>query len=198
MFRKGARGAVEASEVQPLVQVRHAVGMDRLQSHGDLESTGDLLCKFDDPRPDGARVRLYRDRLERARHRCNAHRIVRRNSSDIEEVARVVELESIGRRRRHHGERALHLAGQRTGWRRPVDGILPQVAERAGERTLRASGEKRQRLLSVPIRAALLLDERPVRHKRIAVQLRWTETPDPCVVRGDRHTAVCSVSKWLR
>src|ERR1700682_2363292 len=105
--------------------------MNSLESDSDFESSGDLACERDRLGPNGVGVRLDGDSSELRRQRRNPDKILRWDGSLVEEIARVVKLESIRNRVVEPLKHALQLRGQRTGWCWTVDRPSPQVAERA-------------------------------------------------------------------
>src|SRR5260221_13415973 len=122
-----------------------------------------------------------------------------RHGSSVEEVARIVQFESVGRRFAERAKNILELTNQRAVRRCAVNRPLPEVAERAGERTFRAGEKNGECALDRSAGAPLLADHRPVRLVRINLRLRRTQAPDPPASGRSAHTmAACSASKCLR
>ena len=91
--------AVESKELQSLVELLDGDRMNRFETHGDFEPAGKQRSKFERHRADRTRVRFHGDRGERARQLRQAWKILLRHRPPIEEVARVVKLQSRGKRR---------------------------------------------------------------------------------------------------
>jgi hypothetical protein len=95
VVQKKARGTIEASQIQPLIQLRCSDWMNRLQSYSYLESSGNLLRKLERGGPDRVRMGLHGNSSERRCERSNSPKVGQRDGAPIEEIARVVKLDSL-------------------------------------------------------------------------------------------------------
>src|SRR4029078_4576638 len=119
---------------------------------------------------------------ERRAQLSDPRQIFARHGTTIEEVARGVEFDALNRSGPHAGEGRLDLRGKGATRRGAVDRVSPQVAERTGERALRAGEKDRRRPLDDSMRTPLILDQNPVGLPRIDGRLRRphaTKSPGP-------------------
>ena len=172
--------------------------MNRLESHRDFEPPRDLAART---RASCGPIVLACDSTVTAANDAasarNSGTILRRHGPLVEEVARVVELESIRRPdRRAPGGRRSSCRGQRTRRRWTIDRPSPQIAERARERTLGAGEKDRERPLDRSVRPALFLEQGAVRRVRIYVRPsadEGSESADPSPARS--HDAPRAASR---
>src|SRR5258706_12780392 len=160
--------------------------MNRLESCRDFEASRDPSRELEGLRPDRVGMRFHGDCGERRCQLRNAEQVLRGNGALIKEVARVVKLEPIPRLVVARIENALELPGQRTTRRRAVKSPLPEVTERARERTLRAGEKNREGLLDLSIWPALVLEHRTVRRVCIYGCLARPKTPNSVIVVDSR------------
>src|ERR1700693_1924961 len=173
--------------------------MNRLKPHRDFEPSGYSLCERDRPGAYRIRVRLDGDTSERGGQFRDPQKVSWWNRSLVEEIARVVKLESLWYHAGKRFQSALQLTDQRTRCRWTVRGPSPQVAERTRERTLGTREKDCKRPLDLSVGAALVLDQSAVGPIRIYLRLGRAETPNPPIgCRGTHTTAACRVSKCRR
>src|SRR3954451_5259662 len=110
-----------------------------------------------------------RDSGERTHQRCERFDVAGGYRSTVEEIAGVIELDTIWKRPLQGRKHLLKLPGKSTGRCRAVNCPLPQVTERACKWAFRSSEKNRQCLLDYSARPPLLFDNRPVRAKGIDV-----------------------------
>ena len=106
------RRLIESLEIEPFVEVRGRDRMNRLESDSDFETSGDLSRERKRAGANGVGVRLDGDSRERRGQSRDSGKILRRNRSLIEEIAGVVDLESIRHRTIKRLKNGLQLIGQ--------------------------------------------------------------------------------------
>src|SRR5512138_3549880 len=162
--------------------------MDRLESHRDLETSGDRPGEVAAARTDETRVRFDGygcERLEKSRERVE---ILRRHRSRVEEIAGVVQLDAVRRLAgAKPGERPAQLLRQRAAGRRTFECVPPEVAKRARERALAPCEENRQRALEMAARPPLHLREHGKGAPGIDGISGRAEGSNPPVLGGEAH-----------
>jgi hypothetical protein len=157
------RGTVEVVEGHPLVQPGQGPGMDGLQSHGHFQAAGQALREAQAAAADQAGMAFHGDAGERGGQGEDLLFVFLRHGPWFEEVAGVVELHG-GRLRQGTGGAGCddglpQLDRQGSGRRGTVQGLLPKIAEDAGERALGPGQEDGQGGEEAAVRLALLLPE---------------------------------------
>ena len=179
-------GAVEAGELEALVEMGDRDGMNRFESNRDLESSRQECRELECQWSDHVGVRFNGHGREPSRELRDARQILGRHGPAIEKVARVVELQSCGKRRLNFLQRSSELDRQRASGCGTVECVAPKITERTGEGTLGAGEKDGDRALDTARGRALLFYQRAVGCPRIDEGFRRPQRPDPRVRRGAR------------
>ena len=128
----------ECVERHLLVETLEHFGMSGLQAHGDFEPTGYQISKPQTPfsirTGKKRRVRFDDHTLEPGHSLGDLFVIVRRDRRGVEEAAGVVQLDVP--RRRQRGDGIADLRGDRASRHCLIEGVDPEIAHHAPERTL--------------------------------------------------------------
>src|SRR3954471_13216858 len=109
VLRQQARRRIESRKLQPLVQSARRLGMNRLESYGDLQAAAQRARECQRLRTDRVDVRLDGHGGKRPGERRQPVAIRERHGPAVEEVAGVVQLQSIRLWRRVGIEHFLNL-----------------------------------------------------------------------------------------
>src|SRR2546423_2063268 len=150
--------AIEARQIESLVEIGHRDRMNRFESDCNFQPPGKPSRELESRRTDGVRVRLYGDPTKRRSQRRNFVKILAWHGPLVEEVARVIQFQSVWGRAVERLQNFSQLRRERAGRRRTFDRPAPQITERAGERTFGANEKNREDVLDLTARAALDFD----------------------------------------
>src|SRR5438105_3194356 len=173
--------------------------MNRFETDGDFQPPGNHVCELESSWTNGVCMRFDCDGSKGRGQSRNRREILGWYCTRIEEVAGVVQLQSILGGAGALFEHTLQLLRQRAHWGGSVDRKSPQVAERASERTLSAGQKNGKCMLDPSIRAPLIFDQRSLRDVGIDLRLGRTKASNPLIDSRCCHTtAAYTVSKWRR